>query len=105
VRLGFIVIGLTVLLASCGGGKVTEEQCNAILKQEIKLSMQMMMRPGGSVDDLLGAANYGDPRSCAAGTTQYQREDYNCIVAAKTDSETMSCLDEAHKRIDGSRGS
>ena len=104
MRLGFIIIGLTVLLASCGNGKVTEEQCNAILKQEIKLSMQQMLRPGGTVDDLLGAANYGDPRSCAAGTTKYQRGDYDCILAAKTDGETLSCLDKAHRRIDGARG-
>ena len=103
MRLGFIVIGLTAFLASCGGGKVTEDQCNAILKQEIKLSMQRMLR-SGSVDDLLGAAKYGDPRSCAAGTTKYQRKDYECIAAAKTDDETMACLDKAHKRIDASSG-
>jgi hypothetical protein len=104
VRSGLIAIGLALAVTSCGEGKLTEDQCNAILKQEIKFSMQQMLRPGGSVDDLLGAANYGDPRSCAAGTTKYVRDDYECITSAKTDSDTMSCLDKAHKRIDGSRG-
>jgi hypothetical protein len=102
-RTTFLAIACVLALTSCGRTKVTEAQCDELLKQEIKFSMKNMFRPGGTIDDFLAAAKYGDPRSCAKGTTKYERADYDCILSAKTDPETKMCLDKAHQRIDRSR--
>ena len=96
-----LAIGLATILCACGGSKITEEQCNAILRAEIRVSLKDAVATG-SMDDLLGPAKYGSPIACRDGTTHYTRGDYECIAAAKSDGELKTCLDTAHTRIDRS---
>lgn len=94
---------LVCFLTACGGGKPSAKQCTEIFAQEIRFSMQQSLEKGGSVDDLLKAARYGDPHSCELGKTGYLAKDHACIVSAKDDAGIKACLQSAHRRMDASR--
>lgn len=97
MKLYFLVPALLVV-TSCGGKPLTSAECTTLRDKEILHISSLIQVEAPTLQKALDDNAERGLAKCVAGDG-YNRDDYNCIMAANDEMGIGKCMTEARKHI------